>query len=143
MGVFVAMGIAAMFMLAMKVSNIAGPSEAGGYTINARFENIGGLKVRSPVKMSGVLIGRVAGISFDIESYEAVVAMDILPEFDRLPLDTTASIFTTGLMGEQYIGLEAGGEETFLGDDDEIILTQSAVVLEQVIGQFLFNNAAE
>ncbi len=142
-GVFVAIAIAALFMLAVKVSNIAEPAASGGYAIKARFENVGGLKVRSPVKMSGVLIGRVAGISFDSETYEAVVTMDILPEFDRLPLDTTASIFTAGLVGKQYIGLEAGGEDTFLGDEDEILLTQSAIVLEQVIAQFLFNKAAE
>ncbi len=142
-GIFVAIGIAALFMLAMKVSNIAELATTGGYTLKARFENVGGLKVRSPVKMAGVRIGRVAAITFDDKTYEAVVVMDILPEFSRLPKDTSASIFTAGLLGEQYVGLDAGGEDRFLGPDDEITLTQSALVLEQVIGQFLFSKASE
>lgn len=142
-GLFVALGLAALLMLAMKVSNLAESSVEGGYDIKARFDNIGGLKVRSPVTMAGVRLGRVTGISFDSETYEAVVTMTIMPQFDRLPEDTSASIFTAGLLGEQYVGLEAGGAEKFLQDNDEIKLTQSAVVLEQVIGQFLYSRAAQ
>lgn len=142
-GIFVALGLAALLMLAMKVSNLAESSGEHGYEIRARFDNIGGLKVRSPVTMAGVRIGRVSGITFDNKTYEAIVSMSIRPEYDRLPRDTSASIFTAGLLGEQYVGLEAGGDERFLADQDEISLTQSAVVLEQVIGQFLYNRASE
>ena len=142
-GVFVALGLAAMLMLAMKVSNLAESSKGHGYFINARFDNVGGLKVRSPVTMSGVRVGRVAEISFDDEQYVAVVKMSIEPGYDKIPSDTSASIFTAGLLGEQYVGLEAGGEEAYLGDGDEVGLTQSALVLEQVIGQFLYSKAAE
>lgn len=142
-GVFVALGLAALFMLAMRVSNLNAFSQAGGYEISARFDNIGGLKVRSPVTMAGVLVGRVAAIELDGKSYEAVVRLSLSPEYDQLPTDTSASIFTAGLLGEQYIGLEAGGDETFLKNGDEIRLTQSAIVLEQLIGQFLYGQAAE
>ncbi len=142
-GAFVALGLAALLMLAMKVSNLADDSRGRGYTVTARFDNVGGLKVRSPVTMSGVRIGRVTGISFDSDLYVAVVEMSIAPQYDRIPADTSASIFTAGLLGEQYIGLDAGGGEAFLADGDEIDLTQSALVLEQVIGQFLYSKAAE
>ena len=142
-GIFVALGLAALLMLAMKVSNLAESSGEDGYEIKARFDNIGGLKVRSPVTMAGVRIGRVSSISFDNQTYEAVVTMNIRPQYDRLPRDTSASIFTAGLLGEQYVGLEPGGDDRFLKEQDEITLTQSAVVLEQVIGQFLYNRAAE
>ena len=142
-GVFVAAGLGALFVLAMKVSNISSFNQAGGYQIQARFENVGGLKVRSPVTAGGVRVGRVASISYDSDRYEAVVRMAIDPAFDRLPRDTSASIFTAGLLGEQYIGLEPGGEERFLQEGDQIKITQSALVLEQVIGQFLFSKAAE
>jgi len=141
-GLFVALGLAALLVLAMKVSNLAERSSGGGYLVKARFDNVGGLKVRSPVKMAGVRIGRVVAIDFDDQSYEAVVSMRLGREHDRIPVDTSASIFTSGLLGEQYVGLEAGGEERFLGDGDEIRLTQSAIVLEQVIGQFLYSKAA-
>lgn len=142
-GVFVAMGLAALLMLAMKVSNLAELTAADGYKVTARFDNIGGLKVRAPVTMSGVRVGRVTQIDFDDSTYEAVVRFSIDPRYMRIPLDTSASIYTAGLLGEQYIGLEAGGDEKFLADGDEITLTQSAIVLEQVIGQFLYSKAAE
>lgn len=142
-GVFVALGLAALVMLAMRVSNISALTETGGYEVKARFSNIGGLKVRAPVTMAGVRIGRVADIAFDDRSYEAVVTMRILPRYDRLPMDTSASILTAGLLGEQYVGLDAGGAERYLGPGDEITLTQSAVVLEQLIGQFLYGKAAQ
>lgn len=142
-GIFVAAGMAALFMLAMKVSNISTFTGIEGYELVAKFENVGGLKKTSPVTMAGVRIGRVSDIGFDNVTYEAVVRMKIAKEFNKLPLDTTAGIFTAGLLGEQYIGLEAGGEEKYLKQNDEIKITQSALVLEQVIGQFLFSKAAE
>lgn len=140
-GMFVAAGIAALFMLAMKVSNLAEFSEKEGYQVVAEFENIGGLKVRSAVTMAGVRVGRVANISLDPNSYNARVTLNLYSEFNNIPLDSSASIFTAGLLGEQYIGLEAGAEEEFLQDGDVLELTQSALVLEQVIGQFLFSKA--
>lgn len=140
-GVFVAAGIAALVMLAMKVSNLGAFSDTEGYTVNARFENIGGLKVRSPVRLGGVRIGRVHAINYDQDRYEAVVEMTIANGYDRLPIDTSANIFTSGLLGEQYVGLEPGAEEEYLDTGDVIELTQSAIVIEQLIGQFLLNQA--
>jgi phospholipid/cholesterol/gamma-HCH transport system substrate-binding protein len=141
-GMFVALGIAALFMLAMKVSNLSSFGNNEGYIIKARFENIGGLKVMSPVSVGGVRIGRVVAIDFDQQRYEAVVTMRIDQDYDRLPDDTSASIFTAGLLGEQYVNLEPGAEEKYLKDGDVIHLTQSSLVLEQVIGQFLFSKAS-
>ncbi|WP_455208055.1 outer membrane lipid asymmetry maintenance protein MlaD [Kaarinaea lacus] len=140
-GVFVALGLASLFMLAMKVSNISALTEQGGYVLKANFENIGGLKIRSPVTMAGVVVGRVSSIGFDRNTYEAVVSMTIDPKFDNIPEDTSASIFTSGLLGEQYVGLEAGGSQDYLKEGDAFQLTQSAVVLEKLIGQFLVSKA--
>lgn len=142
-GLFVAIGIAAIFFLTMKVSNINAFRELEGYTITARFDNVGGLKVRSPVKMAGVVVGRVADIGFDNDTYEALVYMKIDRSFDMIPVDTTASIFTAGLLGEQYIGFEAGGKERYLEEGSELRLTQGAMVLENLIGTFLFDKADE
>jgi phospholipid/cholesterol/gamma-HCH transport system substrate-binding protein len=142
-GLFVAAGIAALFMLAMKVSNLSSFNEGGSYTLSAYFENIGGLKPRSPVRIGGVLIGRIAAIDYDNETYQAVVTLMIDKRYMRLPTDTSASIYTAGLLGEQYIGLEPGGEEEFLKDGDRIRDTQSALVLERMIGKFLFNSASD
>ncbi len=142
-GLFVAAGLAALFVLAMKVSNLSAFNDTDGYEVVARFENIGGLKVRAPVTAGGVRVGRVAAIGYDSERYEAVVTLAIEAAFDRLPRDTSASIFTAGLLGEQYVGLEPGGDERYLASGDEIRITQSALVLEQVVGQFLFSKAAE
>ena len=142
-GVFAVAGMAALFMLAMKVSNIATLTGDSGYTVTARFDNIGGLKVRSPVSMAGVRVGRVAEIGFDNQTYEAVVTMQIDRQFDSLPKDTSASILTSGVLGENYVGLEAGARQTFLQDGDEIRITQSALVLENLIGQFLVNQAQQ
>ena len=136
-GLFVVAGMAALLMLSMKVSNISAFTETEGYEIFAHFQNIGGLKVRSPVTMAGVVVGRVSAINFDNKSYEAVVTMNIQDRYNILPEDTSASIFTAGLLGEQYISLEPGGSEVLLKAGDNIQLTQSAVVLEQIIGQFL------
>jgi phospholipid/cholesterol/gamma-HCH transport system substrate-binding protein len=140
-GLFVMLGLAALFFLAMKVSNLSAFSDEQGYRVTAEFENIGGLKARSPVTLAGVRIGRVERIELDPETYNANVVLNLYSSFDTLPTDTAASIYTAGLLGEQYIGLEAGAEEEFLKDGDVIELTQPALVLEQVIGQFLFSKA--
>ena len=138
-GLFVVVGLAALLMLAMKVSNLSDLTGDAGYEVKAHFDNIGGLKVRSPVTMAGVRIGRVSSIEFDQQSYQALVTIMIRPEFARIPLDTSASIFTTGLLGEQYVALLAGGDERYLSEGSQIRLTQSAVVLEELIGQFLYS----
>jgi phospholipid/cholesterol/gamma-HCH transport system substrate-binding protein len=140
-GLFVALGLAALFMLAMKVSNLSAATGEDGYNVTARFENIGGLKVRSPVTVAGVRIGRVSEINFDNTTFEAVVTMNIGEAYNSLPTDTSASIFTAGLLGEQYISLEPGGDDKSLQQGSEIRLTQSAIVLEQIIGQFLYSQA--
>ena len=142
-GLFVAAGLAALFMLAMKVSNLANYTGDDGYVVSARFDNIGGLKVRSPVAASGVRVGQVVDIEYDSEGYEARVSMSIEPQYDKLPIDTAASVLTSGLLGEQFIGLQPGAEEEFLADGSEIELTQSALVLEQIVGQFLYSKAEE
>lgn len=142
-GLFVAAGLAALFMLAMKVSNLANYTGDDGYMVSARFDNIGGLKVRSPVSASGVRVGQVVGIEYDSEGYEARVSMSIDPQYDRFPIDTAASVLTSGLLGEQFIGLLPGAEEEYLKDGSEIELTQSALVLEQIVGQFLYSKAEE
>ncbi len=143
-GLFVAAGLTALLFLAMKVSNLSNLGGGDGYEIMARFDNIGGLKERSPVTMAGVRVGRVADISFDKETYEAVVHLRIDGAYnDTLPEDTSASVFTAGLLGEQYIALEPGGSETYLKDGAEITLTQSALILEQLVGQFIFSKATE
>ena len=139
-GLFVAAGVVAIFFLGMRVSNLTTFGGNDGYTISARFENSGGLKVRSPVSVAGVRIGRVSSITFDNESYQSIVTMLIEPQYNQLPDDTTASIFTSGLLGEQYVGLEPGGSEVFFQNGGEIDITQSALVLEEIIGQFLFND---
>ncbi len=140
-GLFVAAAIAAFFMLAMSVSNMSSYGNGDGYRLNARFDNIGGLKVRSPVAAGGVRIGRVTDIQYNSESYEAVVSMSIEEQYNKFPVDTAASILTSGLLGEQFIGFEPGAEDDFLKDGDTIDLTQSALVLEQIIGQFLYSMA--
>lgn len=142
-GLFVAAGLAALFMLAMKVSNLSSMSNDQGYELVARFENVGGLKVRSPVSVGGVRVGRVAAIDYDMETFEAVVRLNIARQYDKFPKDTSARIFTAGLLGEQYVALEPGGADEVLKPGDNIQLTQSALVLEQIIGQFLFSKAAE
>ncbi|MFC1748358.1 outer membrane lipid asymmetry maintenance protein MlaD [Pseudomonadota bacterium] len=140
-GMFVAAGIAALFILAMKVSNLSAFSDVEGYPLEARFDNIGGLKVQAPVTMAGVRVGKVDSIGFDDETFEAVVTVIIASEYDKLPIDTSASIFTSGLLGEQYIALDAGGDMENLKPNDQFDITQSALVLEELIGQFLFKTA--
>lgn len=141
-GLFIAAGLAALFMLAMRVSNLANVTDNSGYVVTARFNSIGGLKVRAPVSMAGVTIGRVTGIDLDNTTYQAVVKMFIYARYDRIPEDSSARIFTAGLLGEQYVSLQPGGSDTFLKNGGRIKLTQSAVSLEQLIGQMLFNKAA-
>lgn len=142
-GLFIVAGMAAMFFLAMKVSNLNKYGVEEGYRVVAHFENVGGLKVRSPVSVSGVIVGRVAAIEYDNQNYQALVTINIDKRYSAFPEDTSASIFTSGLLGEQYIGLDPGGSDKFLKEGDEIRITQSAVILEKVIGQFLFSKAAE
>ncbi len=143
-GLFVACGIAALFYMALQVSNLSSYIDTSNtYTITASFENSGGLKVKSLVSVAGVKIGRVSAIRLDKERYESVVEMRIDKKYNTLPIDSTASIFTAGLLGEQYISLEPGGSDEFLQDGDAIDITQSAIVLEQVIGRFLFQKASE
>ncbi|MBE9564582.1 MAG: outer membrane lipid asymmetry maintenance protein MlaD [Proteobacteria bacterium] len=142
-GLFVAAAVGAFFMLAMSVSNLSSYGSDESYQLIARFDNIGGLKVRSPVAAGGVTIGRVSDIQYNSETYEAVVSMSIEEKYSKFPVDTAASILTSGLLGEQYIGFEPGAEEDFLKQGDIIDLTQSALVLEQIIGQFLYSKADE
>jgi phospholipid/cholesterol/gamma-HCH transport system substrate-binding protein len=140
-GIFVTIGIAAVLFLSLRVGNLLTTSNAPGYRLEAAFDNIGGLKVRAPVKAAGVLVGRVERIQLDPKTYQALVTMKIDKgyEFTR---DTIASILTSGLLGEVYIGLDSGGDTQMLADGGRISKTQSAVVLEKLIGQFLFDKAA-
>lgn len=141
-GLFVMSGLAALLFLAFKVGNLAGAQLKETYEIKAQFDNIGGLKVRAPVKAAGVVVGRVADIRFDPQSYRAVASLTVDTRYP-FPKDTIATILTSGLLGEQYVGLEAGGDVEMLKTGDTVKITQSAVVLEQLIGQFLYNKAGE
>jgi phospholipid/cholesterol/gamma-HCH transport system substrate-binding protein len=142
-GLFVAAGIAGLFFLALQVSNLSTFVEKDSYTVVARFDNSGGLKVKSPVSAAGVKIGQVSSINFDPETYQSVVKMSIYSQYNNLPSDTTASVFTAGLLGEQYVSLEPGGSEEYLKEGSDIEITQSAIILEKAIGQFLFKSAEE
>ncbi len=137
-GAFVVAGIAALVVLALKISNINRMTNGESYELKARFENIGGLKVRSPVKIGGVVIGRIAAISLDAKSLTPLVTMSLSTDYANLPIDTSAKINTAGLLGEQYIGLSPGGEEDVLKAGDTITDTQSALVLEELISKYLF-----
>ena len=141
-GVFVLAGFAALLFLALKVGNLGLGTGAASYQVRASFSNIGSLKARAPVRAAGVTVGRVLAVDFDATRYEAEVTMAIDSAY-RFPLDTSASILTSGVLGENYIGLDAGAEETHLEDGGRITITQSAVVLEHVIGQFLYDKAQE
>lgn len=142
-GLFVAAGIAGLFFLALQVSNLSTFTDHDSFTVTARFESSGGLKVKSAVSAAGVKIGKVTAISFDPKTYQSVVVMSIDSKYNTLPTDTTASIFTAGLLGEQYVNLEPGGSEEFLKNGSTIEITQSAIILEKVIGQFLFKSEEE
>lgn len=141
-GLFVVAGIGALMFLALKVGSMNTVTAKDSYRVMAHFENVGGLKPRAPVKSAGVVVGRVASINFDDKTYEAEVTLNLDKRYS-FPADSSASILTSGLLGEQYIGLEAGGDSARLKDGDRIKLTQSAVVLENLIGQFLYSKAQE
>ncbi len=141
-GLFVVAGLAAVLVLAMKVGNLSTFNMSESYTLQADFDNIGGLKSRSPVKSAGVVVGRVTAITFDNKSFRARVSMVIDKRY-QFPKDTFAKILTAGLLGEQYIGLDPGGDEQVLKGGDQVAKTQSAVVLENLISSFLYNKAAE
>lgn len=141
-GLFVVGGFIAMLVLALKVGNLGSDSIRDPYLVTAHFSNIGGLKESAPVRSAGVLVGRVNSIRFDTQKFDAAVELLIDKRYP-FPKDTTASILTSGILGENYIGLDAGGDEQTLKNGDVLTLTQSAVVLEQVIGQFLFGKAQE
>lgn len=140
-GIFVTLGIAAVIFLSLKVGNLLTVSNDQGYRLEAEFDNIGGLKLRAPVKAAGVVVGRVEAIKLDPRTYQALVTMrlDRGYEFSK---DTIASILTSGLLGEVYVGLDTGGDTKMLADGDKITKTQSAIVLEKLIGQFLFDKAS-
>lgn len=141
-GLFVVLGFAALLFLALKAGNMSSFSFQDTYAVTAQFDNIGGLKPRAPVKSAGVVVGRVASINFDDKQYLATVTLNLEKRY-QFPKDTSAKILTSGLLGEQYIGLEAGGDTAMLADGARITMTQSAVVLENLIGQFLYNKAAD
>ena len=141
-GLFVVAGLAAVLVLAMKVGNLSTFNMSESYHLQADFDNIGGLKSRSPVKSAGVVVGRVTAITFDNQTFRARVSMAVDKRY-QFPKDTFAKILTAGLLGEQYIGLDPGGDEQLLKGGDQIAKTQSAVVLENLISSFLYNKAAE
>lgn len=141
-GLFVLLGAVALVFLALRAGNLSSFSLAPTYQVHAYFDNMGGLKVRAPVRSSGVVVGRVSSISFDNIRFQAMATLDIERNYE-FPLDTSASILTSGLLGDQYIGLTPGGDEKNLTDGTEIIYTQSAVVLEELISKFLYSSASQ
>ncbi len=142
-GAFMVMGIFALVLMALRVSGLSVDDAGDTYTVKARFENLGGLTERAKVSMAGVTIGRVTRIYLDNEWYSAVVEMEINKSMSTLSTDTSAAILTAGLLGEKYVGLTVGADEEYIGEDDWIEDTQSALVLEELIGRFLFNKAEE
>lgn len=141
-GLFVLLGALALLFLALQAGNLASFTRGGTYAVTAKFDNIGGLKVRAPIKSAGVTVGRIKSIGFDDASFQAVVTLDLDDKY-KFPRDTSASILTSGLLGEQYIGLSAGGDTENLNAGARIASTQSAIVLENLISQFLFKSAAD
>ena len=141
-GLFLLIGVAAMIWLALKVGNWS-PTTTHDYEVTAHFDNIGGLTMKAPVTLAGVTIGRVTSIGIAADDYSARVTLQIDQAHDNLPTDTSAAILTSGLLGAQYVGLDPGAEETYLKDGDRIEITQSAVVLEHLIGQILVRTAEE
>ena len=139
-GLFILLGLIALVFLALRAGNMSSFSFAPTYQVTAHFDNIGGLKVRAPIKSSGVVVGRVAAIGFDNQRYQAAVTLDMEQAYE-FPTDSSASILTSGLLGEQYIGLTPGGEDKMLAQGGEIQFTQSAVVLEELISKFLYSSA--
>jgi phospholipid/cholesterol/gamma-HCH transport system substrate-binding protein len=141
-GLFVLLGIAGIVFLALKAANLASFSSGDTYAVSAKFDNIGGLKVRAPVRSAGVTVGRVTSITLDAKTFQGLVKLEIDKNV-LFPKDSSARILTAGLLGDQYLGLEPGGDEKNLGAGDVITQTQSAVVLESLISQFLFSKAAD
>ena len=141
-GLFVLLGAAALMFLALKAGNMSSLSFGQTYAVVAKFDNIGGLKPQAPVKSAGVVVGRVGEIEFDGKTYQALVTLNLDGRY-KFPKDSSAKILTAGLLGEQYIGLEVGGDTNNLAAGDKIKMTQSAVVLENLITQFLYSKAAE
>jgi phospholipid/cholesterol/gamma-HCH transport system substrate-binding protein len=141
-GLFVVLGFVALLFLALKAGNMSSLSFQPTYEVRLKFDNIGGLKPRAPVKSAGVTVGRVNSIGFDQNTYQALVTIDLDKQY-QFPKDTSAKILTSGLLGEQYIGLEPGGDSEMLKAGDTISMTQSAIVLENLIGQFLYSKAAD
>ncbi len=141
-GLFALLGMSALFFLATQTTGGARFSASDTYEVEARFENVGSLKSKAPVAMSGVTIGRVISVTFEPDSLEAKVVFVIDSQYDRIPDDSDASILTAGLLGSQYIGLQAGGSDLYLEDGSEILFTQSAIVLENLIGKFLVNSGS-
>jgi len=142
-GLFVLLGLAALFFLTMQTTGSNTLSGEDTYSVTARFSNVGSLKVRAPVAMSGVTIGRVQSVEFDPASLEAVVVFEIDSRYDQIPEDSDASILTAGILGSQYLGLQAGGSEFSLEDGSEIQFTQSAIIIEQLISKYLFSSTSE
>jgi phospholipid/cholesterol/gamma-HCH transport system substrate-binding protein len=142
-GLFVLLGIAALFFLTTQTTGSNSFSGTETFKVSARFENVGSLKIRAPVAMSGVTIGRVLSVRFDPEQLDAEVIFEIDSQYNQIPDDSDASILTAGLLGSQYIGLQAGGSEEYLQDGSEILFTQSAIVIENLIGKYLFNQEAD
>ncbi len=136
-GLFVLLGLSALLFLTTQTSDLGSYLGAAGYSVTARFDNVGGLSVRAPVTMAGVTIGRVEGIEFDSQQFKAIVTLRIGPSYNQIPEDSDASILTSGLLGGQYIGLNPGGSPDVLRDGSEIELTQSAIILEDLVGRYL------
>jgi phospholipid/cholesterol/gamma-HCH transport system substrate-binding protein len=141
-GLFVVLGGAAGAFLALKAANLSSFTFDSTYTLTARFDNVGGLKVRAPVKSAGVTVGRISKITFDDKVFQGVVTLEVDYRY-QFPADTSAKILTSGLLGDQYVGLEPGADNKNLQRGDQIKITQSAVVLENLIGQMLYSKAAE
>ncbi|MCO4786440.1 outer membrane lipid asymmetry maintenance protein MlaD [Marinomonas atlantica] len=142
-GIFMLLGVAAFIYLAMQVSGLAFNDKTQGYTIQARFDDIGGLTDRAKVTIAGVTVGQVESIEYDKEYYMAKVVMTIFSEVDNIPTDSSVAILTSGLIGEKYLGISIGAEEEVLHNGDELYDTQSALVLENLIGQFLMNAGSD
>lgn len=142
-GLFVLLGLSALFFLTTQTTGSNSFSGTDTFKVSARFENVGSLKIRAPVAMAGVTIGRVLSVRFDPEQLNAEVVFEIESQYNQIPDDSDASILTAGLLGSQYIGLQAGGSEEYLQDGSEILFTQSAIVIENLIGKYLFNQGAD
>lgn len=142
-GIFLLLGIAALLWLAMRATDYGQDIGKETYSISARFSNIADLRDKAPVKIGGVVVGMVESIELDPVTFEAIVTMNVSNRFNEIPSDTGASVLTSGILGDRYIGLEPGGAPDYLGEGDELFITQSALILEQAIGKYLFNTGSE